>query len=214
MSELEREAAELTRKQELEGSSPAPLRSITDVRSDPGDGFGTEGESLGDGAFISPEPYKVYKRPDGTVFRTVPISEAEDLEEQFVMDGILPPDSSLLQKPVLNLKPLNRQQRETIVELMAVRLLDDYMKKPRELTIYNPVYDGIPYDVSPGSPQSLQPRNATLTPATTYEILEWFKRIIGVRAEFINVDRFGKGHKADAATTLRIHREPIGSGKQ
>ncbi len=214
MSELQREADELTRKQELAGGTPTPLREITDVHADAEDGFGTEGESLGDGAFISPEPFKVYKRADGSIFRTVPLSQVEEAEERFLMDGDLSEESPLLAKPSITPTPLNRQQRETVIELMAVRLLEDYRKKPRELRAYNPVYDGIPYDVAPGSIQSLQPGSNKLYPASEYEILEWFKRIVGVRAEFINQNRFGKGYKSDAkdvVNTLRIHREPIQS---
>ncbi len=215
MSELQREADELTRKQELEGGAPAPLREITDVAADPTDGFGTEGESLGDGAFISPEPIKIYRKADGSIFRTVPLSQVEDAEERFVMDGNLDESSPMLAKPSIAPSPLNRQQRETVIEVMAVRMLDDYGKRPREMNKYNPVYDGIPYDVVPGTRQSLQPGSAKLYPASQTEILEWFKQIVGARAEFINQDRFGKGHKADAAdvvNTLRIHREPIRTG--
>ncbi len=212
MSELQREADELTRKQEMEGGAPAPLREITAVEADPEDGFGTEGESLGDGAFISPEPFKVYKRADGSIFRTVPLSQVEEAEERFVMDGDLSPESSLLMKPSITPTPLNRQQRETVIEVMAVRLLEDYGKRPREANAYNPIYDGIPLDVVPGHPQSMQPGSAKLYPASQIEVLEWFKQIIGRRAEFINQSRFGKGYTTDAkdvVNTLRIHREPI-----
>ncbi len=211
MSELQDEADELTRQQELAGGIPTPLREITDVDADPTDGFGEEGESLGDGAFISPEPMKIYRKADGSIFRTVPLSEVEEAEERFVTDGNLDEASPLLANPSITPTPLNRQQRHTLIEVMAIRLLEDYGKKPRELNSYNPVYDGIPYDVVPGTPQSLQPGTATLYPASQIEILEWFKRIIGARAEFINKDRFGAGYKTDVVNTLRIHREPIQS---
>jgi hypothetical protein len=79
------------------------------------------------------------------------------------------------------------------------------------MAMYNPIYDGIPPDQSGTDPRALQQKrgDASLVPASAVEILEWFSRLIGVRAEFINEGTIGPGYKTDAVNTLRIHREPI-----
>jgi hypothetical protein len=210
---LEEEAAERSAELEAEGVDPTsvPLRTITG-RSDFDEhnpDMSVLGEDLGDGVYAAPEPVKIYRDAKGAMVRTVPLSEVAEEEERMRAEGLLGEDPPpMVADPSTAPRPLDRQERVDVVESMAIKLLLNYQETPRGV-MYNPIYDGIPWDAMGTDPRSLEQKQGSpdLKPAGAVEILEWFKRIIGTRAEFVNKSSIGQGWAPDAVDTLRIHRD-------
>ncbi len=213
MADYAAKAAVLKKRLEESGVAPAPSR-VLESRSDfdpHNPDYSVLGTDMGDGVYEAEEPVKIYRDAAGNMIRTVPLSEAPEEEERLRAEGLLgeaPPP--MLVDPSTAPKPLDRVQRVDVVETMAIKLLVDYQNTPRGL-MYNPIYDGIPWDTHGTDPRSLEQKQGgpNLKPANAIEILEWFKRIIAVRAEFLNNQSIGMGWQDDAVDTLRIHKEPI-----
>ena len=207
---LQEQAAEKTAALMEAGVDPTsvPLRTIKERSDfDPSNpDWSVLGEDLGGGDFISP-PVKVYRTSTGAIGRIVPMNEVADEEERMVEKGMIKPDAPFLAKPSMAPVPLDREARAIVVDMMAVRLWKWYQALPPGKA-YNPIRDGIPRDITPGDPASLQPGTAALVPASASEIVAWFKSIIGARAEFINSQTIGKPWRTDVVDTLRIHRNP------
>ncbi len=167
--------------------------------------LGTEVE---EGVYEADEPVKMYRDAEGKLIRTVPLSEVADEEEKMRAEGLLPEPVEAMEAPASpTMVPMGRHERVDVVETMAIKLLLWYQEQPQGV-MYNPIYDGIPDDDYGTDPKSLHQKRGdnALKPASMVEILEWFTRIIGVRAEIVNEKTIGPGYKPDV---LRIHREPL-----
>jgi hypothetical protein len=209
---LHEEAARRAKELEEEGVDPTsvPLPTITG-RSDfdeHSDDYSALGEDLGDGVYAAEEPVKMYRDARGNLIRTVPLSEVAEEEARMREDGLLGEDPPpMVGAPSMSPVPMQRHEREDVVDAMALKLYLWYQEQPPGL-MYNPIYDGIPHNTSGSDPKALHMRqgDSALKPASTIEILEWFKRIIGARAEIVNEQTIGAAWKQDV---LRIHREPL-----
>ncbi len=159
-------------------------------------------EDLGGGFLLQEAPVLVQRGPDGSIARVVPLNEIPGVE--YTPGGGLQVDPGPeVQKTIVSPKVLPRDQRNKLVEILALRLFKDYRQRPHTGR-YNPFYDGIP-DLSAGSPEHLQPLpGTTLYPATDGQIFEWLKRFIAARVSVVNKNRFGKDNLQDLA--LHIER--------
>lgn len=174
------------------------------------------GEALGDGFFVQEEPVLVHRDKQGRIVRTEPLSEArfsellanEKNEEQIDQEGRAK-EEFYLANPVPIPRPLTTSAREKLVHLMAERLFRWYEALGPQVDTYNPVYDGIPDN--PTDQKALQPPPGTnLYPASGHQVFEWLKRVISVRAEFVNKKTGTRGVRADLSdAALRLHRKPI-----
>lgn len=162
-----------------------------------------EGEDWGDGFIVQDEMVVVTRsKATGAILRTTPMSEAlfmERDEQEYEPIEVAPRPSAG--------PPLSISEREKMVGILAMRLFKWYQVQPRQVGLYNPVYDGIPHAPA-GSAQNLQPLPGTnLYPATGTQVMEWLKvHVIGPRAQIINKRQGRMGVASDYA--LRIVRNP------
>jgi len=160
-------------------------------------------EDWGDGFYVEPEPVLVTRGPDGSIIRTIPLSEIPGVH--FTAQGFKPDDPSQQQLEVANENkvkvvearetpvPLNRSERTKLVEILAHRLWRYWRDRGPKDPRYNPFRDGIP-ELPAGSPAHLQPLPGTdLYPATDDQIMQFARKFVGERAEVINKNRFGGG---------------------
>jgi hypothetical protein len=160
-------------------------------------------EDWGDGFFVDPEPVLVFRAPDGSIARTVPLSEIPGVN--FTGGRMVTDEEILSTKEVPEVAtpvPLPTADREKLVGIMAGRLYRYYRERGPKDPRYNPFRDGIP-DLPAGSPEHLQPLPGTpLYPATDGQIHDWVRRFVADRVKVVNTHRFGGNTIQDLA--LRI----------
>jgi hypothetical protein len=160
-------------------------------------------EDWGGGFRVDTEPVVIERGADGGIIRTVPLNDV--LEAQAILDEQAWDRNPVVAPTVHSPVPMDTQQREKLVRIMAVRLFKWYAAQPPHPARYNPVYDGIP-NLPPGSPEHLQPLPGTkLYPATPDQVLEWLKTsVLAPRIKVINNKRGLRGYQP----SIQITRNP------
>lgn len=160
----------------------------------------SKGEYMGEGFIQQDVPVLVQRGPDGGIVRTTPLSEIPGVS--YTPGGIewdkKPEEKEAAPTPAT----LSRDERNKLVDILALRLFKYYRQMPPTQQKYNPFYDGLP-DLPSGSPEHLQPLPGTkLYPATDAQVYEWLKRFVGARVQVINRQRFGKDNLQDLAVRI------------
>lgn len=181
------------------------LQERSDV--DPHEKFDPEAlgmEDWGDGFHVNPEPVVIKRNLDGSIRRTIPISEAvpADLKPDMWKDGEL-----LVADPIP--QPAPRRPQEKVVEMLSGLLMQYYSQMPPGRLSYNPLYDGIPANEALSHDKILQPHElgSDLVHVPAHEVHEWLRKLIGKRAEIRNAKTGKLGWKGDISDlVVRIGR--------
>lgn len=146
-----------------------------------------ETEDWGDGFNVYPEQVLIQRNPDGSIARTIPLSEIPGVT---TYDKDAPPvEADEVPTPV----PLSTSDREKLVGILTNRLYNYYWDRGPGDPRFNPFRDGIP-ELPAGSPEHLQPLPGTpLYPATGGQVRDYLRRFIADRVTVINKNRFGSG---------------------
>lgn len=183
------------------------LQERSDV--DPHDGFKPEElgmEDWGDGFFVNPEPVVIERNEDSSIKRITPISEAtpSQLEPKVWKDGQIV-EAEAVQKP----SAAKQRPKETVVQLLAGLLMRYYSEMGPNQLPYNPLYDGIPAKEALHDDWVFQPekKNAELVHVSATEVHEWLKKVIGKRADVMNLKQGKHGYTSDLSDlTVRLKR--------
>jgi hypothetical protein len=151
---------------------------------------GDLGEDWGDGFFVDAEPVIVQRDVEGEIVRTTPLSEHLSNQERLLEQQV-----EEAREPVITPQPLNREQRDKLVFVLAKRLFDFYREMGPNPMRYNPVYDGIPTRPR-GVGQSIVPRPGTqLYDATPLQVFDWLKEWVRERVEITNKRQGWEGYR-------------------
>ncbi len=168
------------------------------------------GEDWGDGFFVQEEPVLVTRDTrTGAILRTEALSQIPGLNLYNRDEDLEPVEAD----PVHSPRQRTTSERDKLVEILAMRLFRYYEELGPQVTMYNPIYDGLP-DAPAGHRELLQPLPGTnLYPATPGQVYEWMKtQLIGPRVAIVNKKKGWKGYSSGESAedySVRVQRDPI-----
>ena len=146
------------------------------------------GSDWGDGFFVNQEPVLIKRDWRGEIARVIPLSELEAIREMERNAEMAEAAAKVVDPiPTPSKRKLTTTEREKLVFIMAKRLFDWYAGNQGDITMLNPLRDGIPKcpDHPRGCPLTrceLRGRPISKYYASPGEVLEWLVAIVSARA--------------------------------